>query len=889
VAGPRSGFAAQWPRWAAILGGVAATGAAIASWLAVPGPWLALVLVGAVLGLIGSLMSRPVVVPDAPAAGARAEENLQQLRAEIEKHKALERELTSAKQTAEAATMSKGEFLATMSHEIRTPLNGIIPLLDILLSSPMPPDQREYVQTAFGSAKQLLRIVDDILDYSKLEANKLELETVGINLKDVLEGVMRLMDKAAENKGLRLTLNLDPGVRLAVRGDPVRLRQILTNLLSNAIKFTERGSVSLTVTRRAETRSQHELRFEVRDTGVGIPGASAARLFQPFSQADASTTRTYGGTGLGLVICKRIVDLMGGQIGVESEPGRGSLFWFQIPMLKALGDIGARKRDINGARALLVTANPSQQRRLALALPSWGVMVVHAGNTQEAIAKLRAAAGRSSSWAFDLMVVDAGSIPSTVLALHRGVMRESALEDLRVVYLRGDEDLPAEITDSDRVRVLQRDSTDIELRQQMSRVLESEPRTVVAPTPVAPEPAPRTPALAPDAPIRGHVLLVEDNPVNRQVAQRLLALAGLTLDSAENGKEAVERLARSRYDAVLMDCQMPVMDGYTATRQIRANEAAQKAARLPIIAMTANAMVGDREKCLAAGMDDYLSKPLNRALLEDTLRRWLPAVPVGTPGPDSIHPTAPAAATAPVAQAAEIARRKSAAELIAAIGVNPAPERAAVAGTPSGRGTAAARPTLRELIQARTPVGTPPATTATAAIPAATPTVPRSAAPTPGAPAMPRPAVPARPVAPAAPRSAATSAPDAHASAATSRANGTLVAPAAPVLNREIVDDLREIMGEEFVALVRVFLEDAPGALQKLQQAVDSNDVDALVAPAHSLKSTSANLGALALSDIARTIEHGARQRNLADPRAEVAALGREFHRVEAALRGFLG
>jgi signal transduction histidine kinase/CheY-like chemotaxis protein len=525
---------------------------------------------GAALALVGALW--PSGTARAPAE--RREriapgESMQQLRDELEKHKRLERELITAKQAAEAATMSKGEFLATMSHEIRTPLNGIIPLLDILLSAPLAPDHRDYVQTAFGSAKQLLRIVDDILDYSKLEANKLELESVGLNLKDVLEGVMRLMEKSAESKNLRLSLGIDPAVRLAVRGDPVRLRQILTNLLSNAIKFTERGAVSLNLTRRGETRTQHELRFEVRDTGVGIAPDVAEKLFQPFSQADASTTRTYGGTGLGLVICKRIVDLMGGQIGVESTPGRGSLFWFQIPMLKAPGDIGARRRELNGARILMVTSNPSQQRRFSHALPMWGAMAVNASNTQEAIAKLRAAAGRSSSWSFDMMLVDGNSIPTTLLALHRSVMRETTLEDLQIVYLQGGETLPGEIVENERVRILDRDSSDVELRTQISRHFEGEvraaptgpsgPSVTLTVAPAAEPPPERKPALAPGDPLRGHVLLVEDNPVNRQVAQRLLALAGLTLDCAENGKEALDRLNAGAYDAVLMDCQMPVM------------------------------------------------------------------------------------------------------------------------------------------------------------------------------------------------------------------------------------------------------------------------------------------------------------------------------------------
>jgi CheY-like chemotaxis protein/HPt (histidine-containing phosphotransfer) domain-containing protein len=440
----------------------------------------------------------------------------------------------------------------------------------------------------------------------------------------------------------------------------------------------------------------------------------------------------------------------------------------------------------------------------------WGAMAVNASNTQEAIAKLRAAAGRSSSWSFDMMLVDAGSIPTTLLALHRSVMRETTLEDLQIAYLRGDEDLPPEITENERVRIFTRDMGDVELRTQLSRQFESDgsaaakgasgPTVNVTSLP-SPDLTARQPALSPDQPLRGHVLLVEDNPVNRQVAQRLLALAGLTLDSAENGRDALEKLQAGAYDAVLMDCQMPVMDGYTATRQRRVQEADQRLDHVPIIAMTANAMVGDREKCLSVGMDDYLSKPLNRALLEETLRRWLPAVPIS--------------------ERMAASRRHV-----------PAPEtsRAPVYAAP-------ARFAAREPVEIRHH----------------------------------------EPEFEIAPVAIARSLPV--------KAD----ASAGPVLDREIVDDLREIMGDEFVSLVRVFLEDAPRALGKLEMAAARNDLEALVGPAHSLKSTSANLGALALSDLARTIEHGARQKSLGDPAVIVGQMSREFHRVETALRGFLG
>jgi len=804
------------------IGGAIAVLGSVLLYAPTASPWLWLCLAGGVLALGAAALPWPEMqaAPPAPssvAAPARAAaaparpaavksngDELIELRSQIEQHKALETELLAAKQAAEAAMMAKGEFLATMSHEIRTPLNGIIPLLDILLSSPLGPDQRDYVQTAYASARQLLRIVDDILDYSKLEANKLDLETVGLNLKEVLEGVLRLMEKSAEAKGLSLTLNIDPAVRLAVRGDPIRLRQVLTNLVSNAVKFTERGSVAINVSRRGETRSHHELRFEVRDTGVGIAPEAASKLFQPFSQADASTTRTFGGTGLGLVICKRIVDLMGGQIGVDSELGKGSVFWFQVPMLKAVGDMGsARHHGLQGARALVLTSDPAQLRRFSVALPLWGATPVPASTTQEALNKLRASTARSESWGFQLLLVDLPSVRTTAVALHRNLLREPGMDELKIVYLQGDEPPPAEIVANERIAILARASADAELRQQIAKLLDDAGAST---TPGAGQhPAIRVGEVLSEPPpsieggLSGHVLLVEDNPVNRQVATRLLSLSGLTLDSAENGKEALDKLAAGQYAAVLMDCQMPIMDGYTATRQRRQWEQRDGLPRMPIIAMTANAMVGDREKCLEAGMDDYLSKPLNRGLLEQTLRRWLKP---GTP------------ATRPV----------------------PAPAQAA---SPAG------------------------------------------------APTAPKPAAPVAATSQAAPAVQAAAAP----SPALTPAAATIprASPKGPPINQEIVDDLRDIMGAEFASLVRVFLEDAPRSLERLQAAAANNDIDALVGPAHSLKSTSANLGAMELSAMAKYIEHGARQKTLSEAAARVAALRQEFVRVDQALRALLG
>ncbi len=769
------------------------------------------------------------------ASGSQAE--AVDLRAELEKHRALEQELIRAKQEAEAATMAKGEFLATMSHEIRTPLNGVIPLLELVLSTDLTHDQRDYLDTAYGSARELLRIVDDILDYSKLDAQKLQLENVGVNLRELAVGVLRLMEKSAEAKGLRLGLALDPKVRLAVRGDPVRLRQVLTNLVSNAIKFTDRGSVSLHITQPSSTRTRNKLRFEVRDTGIGIAPEAAAHLFQAFSQADASTTRTFGGTGLGLAICKRIITLMGGDIGVDSVPGKGSTFWFEVALDKALGDIEGRAPDAEQARVLLISANARQQRRLGTMIQQWGMQLTQAANTQEAIARLRSLRARPDLRDFDLVLVDVASIPATVLALHRSLARETRPGQTARIYLRGDESLPQELEASADFHVLARDGDEASLRVAITRLLEARedleeapqgaedasvdaasapeeaaqtldagsPQKPAADTgsspltahesetvaevglPVTGVGAPRKPAprpvtaVAPATPPTeqsGRVLLVEDNPVNRQVAQRLLSLAGIAFDSAENGKEALDKMNAGGYDAVLMDCQMPIMDGYTATRQRRQHEKAHRMTRLPIIAMTANAMLGDREKCLDAGMDDYLTKPLNRALLESRLRHWIATV-------------------APAAQGG-----------------------------------------------------------------AATNAAPPAPAPMP----LPGPVVAASPR--VIPRDASSQ------------------ASAQPPVDREILQELRDVMGAEFDSLVQVFLNDAPDVIGRIRKFADEGTHAALAAPAHTLKSTSANLGAMVLSAMARGIEQDARQGLVVDAVNRATALEAEFERVAVALRG---
>lgn len=738
---------------------------------------------------------RSSAMPPVPASGGTPT-----LQAEVDELRQVQQDLMKAKQDAEAAMMAKSEFLATMSHEIRTPLNGVIPLLDIVLSTKLAPDQRDYLMTAYRSARELLRIVDDILDYSKIEANKLELEAVGINLREVLDAVKRLMEKAAESKGLSFSVTIDPAVRLAVRGDPVRLRQILTNLVSNAIKFTERGSVAIRVTRKGETRSHNEVMFQVQDTGVGIAPDAADKLFQPFSQADASTTRIHGGTGLGLVICKRIVDLMGGKIGVKSEIGRGSTFWFSVPFLKALGDGPGARTDLGGTRALVVVDDAAAQRRLASYLTSWGIQFTTTNVAAEALAKLRSAAQMGEGWAVDLLIVDLASMRGNPAALLRNVLREPTLERVRIAFVATGEDAPAELRQDTRSVIVPAGYSDAELRTALNGLLgiqqgtRDEPVSDIAAETL--EPGIQIAAgEGSTAPLRGHVLLVEDNPVNRQVAQRILSLLGLSLELAENGKEALEKLDSGQFDLVLMDCQMPIMDGYTATRIRRTREAEARLPRMPIIAMTANAMAGDREKCIGAGMDEYLSKPMNRGLLEATLRKWLPKQAHSRVSATPQSPTPAArAAIAPVAPGVHAV---SSAPLAPAGGSGPA------------LGDGASMPS------------------------------------------------------PLATRDGAA-------------------------LDQEIVRDLLDVMGEEFTELVGVYLEDTPKNLALLEAAAARNDANGLIAPSHSLKSTSANLGAMTLAEIAKRIEHGARSGTLGDAGTLVRDLTREYGRVSAELRNLL-